>query len=365
MSNGILENADVHGNVGADPDIEAQIAADEAAWAQEEKRQPAEAGEPSSRDEKGRFTGANNGQRAADADTAELEALTEGSAGETTQAEQPETPKLETPKPEAAEKPAPATEPEAKPQSEWSKDRQRRDTSWKAINEEKARIQQEREQIELYRQQLAAQEQARTAERRDEKGFTATQYSSRAAQWQAEAQTLQAQALQAENEGDFQRSEQLQARAQERAQYAQAANQRAAALRSGSVTETWKNLMTDLPEAGEFNGEINVEIRKILRSNPQLIGDPTGPYRAAVQVGSRVLKATQAELGKARAEAAKVAGLQKQVTELTQQLNTLRQRTSLPGGGAPISRESATGSSDNWEDLPIEEMERRIASGRV
>lgn len=361
MSNGTLENSAVDGNVGIDPDVEAQMQADEAAWAQEEGT--AQAG--AARDERGRFTGANDGQRAADTDTDDIEEAPEGSAGAEATAEQPETPKpLATAEPEKP-KPAQEQQQQAKPQSDWSKDRTRRDTSWKALNEEKAKFQQEREQFEIQRQQLTAQEQARMTERRDASGFTAAQYSARAAQWQGEAQTLQAQAMQADNEGDFRRAEQLQAQAQERARLAQAATQRADSLRPGTVTETWKNLMNDLPEAAEFNGEINVEIRKVLRSNPQLLGDPSGPYRAAVQVGSKVLKATQTELVKARTEAAKVDGLQKQVADLTQQLNQLRQRTSLPGGGAPISRESVNGSSENWEDLPLEEMERRIASGRV
>lgn len=351
-------------NLDVDPEVEAQMQADEAAWAANEK--PDEQSTGASRDDRGRFKGANDGQRAADEGNEAGGEDPEGSA---------ETVKTDGDNKTAAEQAKVEAKPEAKPdekgkqeskpdasKTQWQRDRERRDTSWKALNEEKTRIQREREDVELMRQQVAAQQQAMASAKRDELGYTSATYGQKATEWAAQAQTLMQQAMAAEVAGDFARQETLEAQARKLNGLAGEAKARAARL-GGGVEDVWKALAADLPEAMEFNGDLNREIRQALRSNPQLLGDPMGPLRAGLQVGRKVLLATQQELTKAKAEAAKAVELSKKVAALTQELEGLRTRTSIPGGGAITSRGQSD--SQSWDDLSVDEMERRIAAGQV
>lgn len=360
MSMGQAAPAELPDNLDIDPEVEAQMQADEAAWARDEK--PAEQSDGSPRDEKGRFKGANDGQRAADEGNDEGGEESEGSA-ETEAADgdkpKPEKPKVsETVKAEQTPKP----KPESESKTQWQRDRERRDTSWKALNEEKTKIQREREDIELMRTQVAAQQQAMASAKRDELGYTSATYGQKATEWAAQAQTLMTQAMAAEVRGDFAQQETLEAQARKLNALAGEAKARAARL-GGGVEDVWKALAADLPEAMEFNGELNREIRQVLKANPQLLADSMGPLRAGLQVGRKVLVATQQELVKAKAEAAKAEELSKKVAELTQELEGLRRRTSIPGGGAIVSRGS--NDSQSWDDLSVDEMERRIAAGQV
>lgn len=376
-------NVDEHEPEGLIPEIEEAMARDEAEWSKSER----EESNTSGRDERGRFTGASNGQRTGQAD-AEQELEGEGDSATTEQSEarsgerearseNDQSKATQSKKdgsataagrdgqqnpPEAGATPP---KPDAKPAdgrqaSAWQKENERKARTWEGINATKAQLEADREQLKLEREALTAQQSQAQAQVRDAHGYTAEQYERAATTTTAKAERLAKQALEAEQAGDFAKADQLHSQAGEAQTAAKAMQDRASGLKGGNV---WDRLKADLPEALQFNGPINVEIRKLLRGNPQLLGDPMGPYRAAVQVGRSVLQATEQKLATANVEAAKVPGLLKQIEELSARVKELQAATSLPGGGAAMSRGGSGGRK--FEDLSVDEMERELQAEAV
>lgn len=243
----------------------------------------------------------------------------------------------------------------SKKQSAYAKEQERKARSWEALNAEKETYRREREQFELERKQFEEQQRQGSAKQRDEHGFTAEQYQQRAAQWNARASALSSQAMEAEARGDFAAAERLQQEAQTEAGLARTAQARAQTLSGGGVTATWRSLGADLPEAMAVGSEMNAAIRAAIRGNPDLLGSPLGPYRAAVKVGRELLLKQGKELETAKAAAGKVPGLEKQLAEVSRQLSDLRARTSLPGGQANLSRGGNEG--DDFASMSLEQQE--------
>lgn len=358
MSTGTLERQEAEPNVDdidPIPEIEAAIAADAALLEKADADGAADDGR--SRDENGRYTGADKAKRAGQGEADEAPEDAEGSPAakptETKDGQQQQQ------KPDAKAELKPEAKDSGKPRSDWQRDNERKAKSWEGINQTKSELTREREQFDLERKQFEAQQAGARTGQRDEHGYTAAEYQRRSQQWTAQAQTLTQQAMQAEASNDFDAAERLQAQAQENARLGRLATQRAEALRGGGVNDVWKALGNDLPEAMQFDSEVNRQVRATLKGNAELLQSPLGPYRAAVIVGRQLLQAQGTELAKAKADALKVPGLEKQLAELTDQLQGLRQRTSLPGGGASLER--GGGGERPFADLTLEEMERDLA----
>jgi hypothetical protein len=378
--------SDVDG-AGLDPDIEAQMAADEAAWGE------------SNRDARGRFTSTNEagdtGESSQDGDVAradgddaergtrnaergigeqgkaatndndgsEAKAKAAGKNGEakSTATQDGETPPAKAGANEAAKGDATkGGEPPRANSSAWARENERKAKTWEGINQTKAELAAEREQLKLEREQFTAQQQQTATPRRDEAGFSAVDYERHAKRFASSAQMFTAQAMEAEGRGDFATADRLNEKAAREQQLAEAAQQQAKALGSANGPgAVWERLKADLPEALQFNGPINKELRATLRGNQALLADPLGPYRAAVLVGRKVLQETEGKLTAAQAEAAKVPGLQQKITELSARVQELQQATSLPGGGGTISRGQGS-EGKAFADLSLEEMEQQL-----
>lgn len=372
MDAATLEQSAAEANgLGTDPEIERQMAADEAEWA---KAEAADSG----RNSKGQFS-SNNAARAGEEDAEGLPGDAEDPAtANQSKAGKPAATEV-TPKPAAGEQAGKGegeavAKPEAKPEalqqqrptaeetgSAWAKENARKSRTWEGINQTKAEIAAEKEQLRLEREQFVAQQQSASGRQTDADGYSAADYTRVGRTAAQKAEQFTQQAMEAEGRGDFTAADRLHAKAAEETQLAQVTQQRAAALAGASQPgAVWERLKADLPEALQFNGPINRELRGLLRSDPKLLGDPMGPYRAAVQVGRKVLQKTEAELATARVEAGKVPGLQKQIEELSSQVRVLQQATSLTGGGGTISRGGED--SKKFEDLSLEEMEAQLRS---
>jgi hypothetical protein len=356
---------------GADSEIEAAIAADEAQWkAQGRSDTQGEAGNGPPRDDSGRFLpnrSASQDGEANDADRDGAEIGADGSdavAGPTTNSDQQATQTGSQGK--GAETPPDPGKAEGKPdnRSKFAKNAERLSRTWEGVNKEKAAIQAEREQFKLEREQFEAQTQAASVAARDTHGFTAADYERNSKLWQTAAANLTAQAIQAEAAGRLAEADELNAKAAEQQALAKAAQERAAGIKGGSGPKAvWERLAADLPEALQHNGPLNAELRAALRGNPQLMSDPMGPYRAAVMVGRKLLQATEAKLTAQTAEAAKVPGLLKQIAELSGKVKELQLATSIPGGGAAIHRSGSEGK--RFEDMSLAEMEAELERGQV
>lgn len=338
------------------------MAADEKEWAQEAQAGKSKAG---GRDATGRFTSAEPaedeepsedapraGEDAAEVDKGSAEVKQSGE----------EKPAQQQPNPKDEQKPAKAAENQAtaeRSQTRWAKENERKANTWETINQTKAQLEQEREQFRIEREQFEAQQKAQPRTERDATGHTAQEYTAFATGKKSEAARLTQQAYEAEQKGDFDAADRLHEKAGRVAEMAQKAEERATALQGATgPSAVWARLATDLPEALKFQSDINTALRQTIRSNPQLMADPMGPYRAAVLVGRKVLETTQAKLKTSEAEAAKVPALQKQIAELTKQVAELTEQTSLQGDGAPLSREGTD--SRSFGDLSIAEMEAQL-----
>lgn len=348
---------------GIDPELSAQIAQDAAEWKAQGRDTNLDDDTPEqpsdrARDEQGRFTRPEPEGDKPDADP----------AGDTDDAN-PEKPDASQPteKPPAKEEKAdepPKTESSRQDQgkdnrSKWAQEQERRGKTWQQINQEKAAIQAERDQFKLEREQFEAQQRSQAEQAQDEHGFTAAQYKAKAGEWETQARLKRQAQLDAESHGDYERSDRLQAQADELEKQAKLASERAAGMATTGPAATWARLSQDLPEAMQ-SGPLFDEIRKVIRADPKIMSDPHGPYRAAVIVGRRVLGETQAALQKSQGEAAKVPGLQKQVSELSARVKELTRLTSLEGDGGIITREGSEGR--RFEDLSITEMEAELSS---
>jgi hypothetical protein len=348
------DGAGSSGDINAIPEIEAAIAADAAllgaaAETQTEGDGPERSVEPD-RDERGRYRSAEE-----EAERASLEQATaeqgkpEGSTAEKTAADfKPET----DPKPDSKN---------GKSQSAYARENERKAKTWEAINAQKAEVAREREQIKLEREQVEAIQAQGQQGRRDEHGFTANDYATRGQQWATRAQALQQQAMAAEARGDFTEGDRLSAVAASEADLSKKAQARAVSLKDGGVQDVWQALAKDLPESMQFDSEVNKQLRATLKGNADLLGHPMGPYRAAVRVGRELLERQRVELAKVHAEAGKVKGLETQVSDLSRQLQDLRQKTSLTGGRVNLIR--GDGGERRFDDLSIEDMERELARG--
>lgn len=374
MDAATLDNTAAESNgLGTDPEIERQMAADEAEWAKVDSvdGQSADSG----RNAKGQFTSSNDAERAGEEDAEGLPGDAEDPAtANQSKAGKPAATEV-TPKPAAGEqagkgegeagakpeaKPAEQAKPEAtETGSAWAKENARKSRTWEGINQTKAELSAEKEQLRLEREQFIAQQQSASGKQTDADGYSAADYTRVGKTAAQKAEQFSQQAMEAEGRGDFTAADRLHAKAAEETQLAHVTQQRAAALAGASQPgAVWERLKADLPEALQFNGPINRELRGLLRSDPKLLGDPMGPYRAAVQVGRKVLQKTEAELATAKVEAGKVPGLQKQIEELSSQVRVLQQATSLTGGGGTISRGGEE--SKKFEDLSLEEMEAQL-----
>ena len=307
--------------------LEDMIAADEAA---ETRQQSGDTG----RDEAGRgkSSSAKDAQRAGErltpeeikaSDFRKPEAKAKATAD--TAATKPAETETETkPDDSTAADQAKAEDPNDAGKSAYRKEIDRRERSWESLNKQKAEFQAQRDEFELQRKTLEARERhlATKAGAAKLNGYTAEDYD-------AAAPKFEAQALAFEQAGDFDKADQQR-------ELAVKAREAAGQLRSRNpagdgVTQAWQKLKSDLPEALNVQSPLNRELRALIQSRPDLLGDDAGPYRVAVLAGRKLVAQLEGE-------AAKVPELLKQVEALTAQNRELEQRVSIPGGGGSLNR---------------------------
>lgn len=354
MDNATLEtpNGVEHGEI---PEIEAAILADSARW-KTEGREGLE--EIAPRDDKGRFTSTEEAGKPADEqEPGAQRAGAETKEGKASEAKGPATEQSDKQQQSSSAPKETAAADKAKG-SAWAKENERKAKTWEAINETKKAIEADREQLKIEREQFIAQQQSTRTLERDAHGFTAAQYEANGKRFAANAASYQQKAMEAETRGNLEEADQFTAKAEEETQLAKAAAQRAETLRGAGTSAVWQKLTADLPEAMQHGSQLNTELRALLRGNREFLGDQFGPYRAAVQIGRKVLQKTEADLAAAKAEAGKVPELQKQIAELSERVKELTRLTSLPGGGAATVREGSEGRK--FEDMTLEQMEAEL-----
>ena len=248
------------------------------------------------------------------------------------------------------------------PKSEWAKNRDRQDRSWKALNTEKEnwakQRDSEREQLRIEREQLEAMQKASPARPpTDGQGRSSADYRKAAAEWANEATSLEAQASRADIAGNFDRADQLTAEATRLKKLASDAESVAKRLEPTRLTDVWAKLGQDAPMAIDRSNPLNKRLLETLKGDAGLMADPVGPYRAFIRIGAAEVKRLETELSQSKTEAAKVPQLLKQIETLTAKVQELTQQTSLSDGDeANLSRGGA--GEKPPEEMTLDELER-------
>jgi hypothetical protein len=341
--------------------LESLIAADEAADA-------AKSGGDSGRDDKGRFKGssAKDAQRAGERLTPEQisardfrkpEAKAGGDAD--TSATKPADKSTEQAAADAAaaaqqkaETDAAAQEAADAGKSSYRKEIERRERSWQELNKQKEAAKAREDELELREKTLVARERALATRGQAAKlnGYTAEDYDAAAPKFEAQAAVF-------EQAGNFDEADKQRALA-EKAREA-AAQLRARNPAGDAVTQSWQKLKSDLPEALNAASPLNRELRALIQTRPDLLGDEAGPYRVAVLAGRKLVAQLEGEKNKLAAEAQQVPGLKQQVEALTAKVRELEQLTSLPGGGGNLNRGGGSGGK-SFSTMTLAEQEAAI-----
>ncbi len=362
--------------------LESMIAADEAA----------EAGRAESaelqRDTRGRFAAsANDGQRAGQRNTPlEISARSDAPSGQkpatatpaaastngapdptqNSSAENAQTQQQQNQPPSAN-----GQNGETNGKSRFASELQRRDNSWKELNRQKEEWKAEQEKAradhDLREQALAAREAAMASQRQSAIVANARGAAGRfsAQDYLRNANTWEQQALQAEQAGDFEQSEQKRALAKLAREEAEVLGRQQTVPGvtpvGGTVTQAqaWSQLKADMPELLQAGSAVNRELVAMMKSNPAVMATEIGPYRAMVLAGRKLLGGMEGELAKARGEAAKVPELSKQVEGLTARIRELEGLLSLPGDQGAANRGSG-GEGRSFSDLSTDDMGQRL-----
>jgi hypothetical protein len=234
---------------------------------------------------------------------------------------QPETDRAEA----SAEKTEKTETPEESKYSKAKKDAERKDRSWKALNEEKEKLAAEREAIRLEKERIAA-----------EKSATAKPSTPAAdpkiSKWTPEQ--LEESAEEFEAEGKWETAKQARLEAQR--------------IRGEIATRTfWQNadkVVEQIPELKDANTPLGKEVKRLIHTFPAFMSIPDG-FARAVEVA-------QAMQGSAEASA-----LRTQVSELKQEIERLKKATAI--SGSPPSERSAP---KKFEELSMEEQAAALRS---
>lgn len=261
--------------------------------------------------------------------------------------------------------------------SKYSKDNARKDTSWKALNEEKAKFEGERKAFEESVKDAKARFQADVdAFKQEQQASTATpeKFEKWAAAESEKAKNFEAAAKQAEDNGEFDKAESLKAKAVEAKGLEQRARQYAEDLKKNppktaeqnqaqfkADQKTWiDKASTEFPEFGKKGSEVQNDaigwFGNITKQVPILSKVPGFIYYAA----ERAHLVSQVKAGKAASE--RVSVLEKENGELQAKVKELDALTNpTPQGGVNRVNPKDGPKSDDEEFNEL----RRMAAERV
>lgn len=250
-------------------------------------------------------------------------------------------------------KPAATTAEPTKPQSEFEaakkskadQENERKDRSWKAINEQKDEIARARAELEQQRQQL--QQVARQPRPQQQRKYTSRDLAEAAQEYRKLAKA----ALQEGDLDKFNENDQLaDAAIQHAQQFAQLEAQEAQQEAQARHQSTWQFHMTEAiksePELSNPESPISKAMTAMLEQNGQVFWMIPDGFKRAVEIVK-----LQIEAGSAKELRQKTEDLQKEIERLNEQL------TPTPGGagGKPAG-------TKKFEDMNDAEQEAYLAT---
>ncbi len=124
----------------------------------------------------------------------------------------------------------------------------------------------------------------------------------------------------------------------------------------------WQKLKGDLPELFNPQNPLNKQMRDLLESDPKLLADDAGPYRAAMKVGRMAIAKLEQEVTTHKTQAVQVPALQQKVSELSARVKELEAATSIGGDGGGASNRGSGHGETSFADMTTAEMERSLES---
>jgi hypothetical protein len=217
--------------------------------------------------------------------------------------------------------------------SRFQKEQERRDQSWKKLNEEKAALQKERE---AWLKEKAANHRGTETPSAEEPKYSPEEYEAAASHFEkqgrldlADAARETAKKLKAESgkqKAEIEKTDKAPAAADAEFE----ATQRAA----------WDKAKTEFPDILKTGTELNAEYSRILKESPALFDSPAAPYIAA-------------RLARGEIAARKTATLEQAMEKAQARIKELEELTTIDPGG--VTREP---SEKSWEDTSTAEQEK-------
>lgn len=277
--------------------------------------------------------------------------------------------------PEAA-KAADAKTDDAKPgepaKSKFAQEQERRDKSWKALNEQKETFKQEQDRLKAEREQFQRERELFQKER-DEKALEshipAEKFEAAAKAKTLTAEQLEFQADKAEDSGDADKAKQLRKQAQrarvEAEQYQEAAEQAkknppanleaVKAAREAQVKEWTLKAGIDFPEFAKANSEEGkmaaIFLANLQKTDPDIAKHPKAIYFAAQQASLAFQAARVPALNKV------IEGQKSKLSQMEARVKELEALTS-PAGGGTVVRQPA---EKSFMEMSAQEQAQHLA----
>lgn len=265
----------------------------------------------------------------------------------------------DTPLSDQSAKPA---EPTAKEPSKFAKEQERRDKSWKALNEEKERFKAEQEQLRREREEWQQKQSAKPQFTPDDYQNYSKVCEERAAEKNALAEKLDEKGLYEQAEAARAEAKQWDAQAVlagdesaklKREQDMLAARQKQAPTQSMTIeqaqTHNWQLVAQHVPEFTQKGGAFNRALIEFVKANPQIMDQGDGPIVAA----RTVLKIM----------ASRVPELESKVAELEKRNKELEEATSISGTVSANRLPGGPRSPSEMSDSELEQSLREDLNG--
>jgi hypothetical protein len=261
-------------------------------------------------------------------------------------AEEPKTEKTTEKQPEKS------AEPDDKAKSKYAQSQERRDKSWKALNEEKAAFTKQQEQLKADRDALVIERKKLEGERQklSQPKHTPEEVEFTAKAWEREAEALEAQGKYEEADEKRLLAKQAKAWAGElRANPPKPSqtDQEAQAEYDKLQKQWWSKAVIDFPALGKEASPEAVMLKGLVEANPHILKDPEGLYWAG-------------RLAVAETSAATVPKMEKELGELRAKVKDLNEKLAVSGDSIQLA--GGLGKAKSPSEMSDEELEASIRS---
>lgn len=230
----------------------------------------------------------------------------------------------------------PAPDPAAKPKSKFARENERRDTSWKALQERKAEFDKSQAEFTAQQQKFATERKDWEAKLQEQQAptHTAEEYDAAAAHWEKQGLLDQADAARAEAK-----------RLRTNPPKARTPTTSAVELEQGQ-RKSWQQVKQEIPEMFDAKHPLNAEMKAWIEQHGAT--HPVMKLAEGPHLIAHFLK-MKADVAAEKAVSSRVPVLEKEAVALKAKITELEQLVSVSGGGLPPGALKPRGFNDMSE----------------